>query len=55
MNTDHVCVIDANQFKDSFIKAQKENEEIFKKTDENPETAPIVEDPATDAPGEAAA
>ena len=35
----------ANQFKDAFIKAQKENEEVFKKTDENPEAAPAVEAP----------
>lgn len=40
---------DANQFKDAFIKAQKENEEVFKKTDENPEAAPAVEAPVAEA------
>jgi Ran-binding protein 1 len=28
------CLVDANLFKDSFIKAQKENEELFKEEEE---------------------
>jgi Ran-binding protein 1 len=36
----------ANQFKDAFIKAQKENEEIFNKSDETP--APAVEAPVAE-------
>jgi hypothetical protein len=45
-------ITDANQFKDAFIKAQKENEEIFKKSDETP--APAVEAPAAEETAEAA-
>lgn len=46
------CIIDANQFKDAFIKAQKENEEIFNKSDETP--APEVEAPVAEETAEAA-
>lgn len=36
-------MLDANGFKDAFIKAQKENEELFVKAEGDADEAPAVE------------
>jgi len=42
-------VIDANLFKDAFLKAQKENEALFKQSEEEAEKADDEEKPAEEA------